>query len=63
MKQGSAKNIFKIKKIGPCSQGDAVSFLAEPSPADCPTMWVAKQVLINDETAALLQVNPIEIYG
>ena len=35
--------------------GDAVSFVAEKSPSDCPTKWVAKQVLINDETGALLQ--------
>ena len=35
--------------------GDAVSFLAEQSPSDCPTKWVAKQVLINEETGKLLQ--------
>jgi hypothetical protein len=26
--------------------GDAVTFLAEPSPTDCPTKWLAKQVSI-----------------
>jgi len=43
--------------------GDAVTFLAERSPVDCPTKWVAKQVLINEETAGLLQTaktNPIQ---
>ena len=35
--------------------GDPVQFIAETPPANYPTKWVAKQVLITDQTPNLLR--------
>ncbi len=34
--------------------GDPVTFIAEKPPDNFPTRWIAKQVLINDQTAAIV---------
>ena len=35
--------------------GDPVSFLVEKAPASLPTQWVAKQVLVSENTATILE--------
>lgn len=44
------KNIYQVFK-----EGDPVVFLAERPPANFPTKWLAKQVLVNDQSSAIVK--------